>query len=280
MDRELKSTELHLDGERKTTVYYVGTGPIVLYVHGWAHGSSRWRRFQMSTKTPFTHVSIDLPGFAAASDQLVERPYLDFYEAFLSRLTSALCRHFDQPLEAIVAHSLGGCAAAYALQKPSAEMPRPNKLILLDTPLDGNLLLKLLTIAYPIVLITFLLRRLVPRFVAAFFARMTGFLTTRKWSAMDECFVVDALEPRTFLLTNTLFAVAFMRVPLEAIPNVAKGIWFVRGRSDWVMTSRAMQSFAAAWNANTHVFDGATHTPFMEAPDEFDSWLESILIAS
>ncbi len=277
MSNPIETATLRLPSEQIARIYYHGVGPIVLYVHGWAHSGTLWNTFSTPTNDTFTHVAVDLPGFGAASADAPKRPYLDGYAALIRDLCRTLPEHFSQPLVAIVAHSLGSLATVVALTQPTNGMAGPKRVVLLDAPLRGIPLLKPLILAYPLLLCMVSILRMLPRTLSGTLVRLAAWPTTRTWSVMTDAFVSDCLAARPSVLLNTLFAVTFASFRTSDPRPAADELWLARGRRDWFMTAESQRLFAVAWGARTATFEGATHTPHLETRDAVHSWLGSIL---
>lgn len=269
--------ELTLDDHPPTSIAFAGNGPLVIFVHGWAHGMSRWERYTSSISTRYTFVSVDLPGFGTARGHPVHAPYIENLGLFIGRLIPAAEKHFGQPVEAIIGHSLGACAIARVFQGLPPEARRPKRIILLDAPFSGSVFLKTLTAAYPLLVVLACLRSAPPKFFSDFGIRVIGLLTTRNWQAMDEQFLADVRAPSPVFLVNTLMAVAWARVSISPAPAVPGSIVLARGARDWLSNARTQKRYAEAWAAMTHTFNASSHTPFMEEPAEFGTWLTEIL---
>ena len=111
------------DEKRKFPVYSWGQGPVVMLVHGWSGRAS-----QLTTLVPgllkkgYQVVSFDAPGHGEADGKLTGMPEM---AAALSQVAD----HFG-PIEAVVAHSLGGAAATLAQSRGLAA----KKLVFISPP--------------------------------------------------------------------------------------------------------------------------------------------------
>ena len=99
--------ELSLNG-RRLAVWRWGQGPAVLLVHGWGSRGARLASFVTPlTQAGFSVVTFDAPGHGASAGKLSSLPQ------FLSAL-EAVATWFG-PVEAVVAHSMGGAATTLAM---------------------------------------------------------------------------------------------------------------------------------------------------------------------
>ena len=98
---------LSLNG-RRLAVWRWGQGPAVLLVHGWGSRGARLASFVAPlTRAGFSVVTFDAPGHGASAGKLSSLPQ------FLAAL-EAVATWFG-PVEAVVAHSMGGAATALAM---------------------------------------------------------------------------------------------------------------------------------------------------------------------
>jgi len=272
----MQTQSLQLDTEiGKVWITFAGRGPIVLYIHGWAHSGLRWKLQPPFISELFTHVTVDLPGFGTSVDISPSKANLSFYGHFVHNIATLVSAHFDQPIQAIVGHSLGGLATLNAFPFPDSKS-NPRSLILFDTSFTGIAILKPLIVLYPFLVLLMSFLRILPHWLAFFLVRLGSLPTTFKWKAMDDAFVKDVLIPKPRLMIATLFAVAFGRIDLAQRPD-AEHIFIARGRWDWIMTTRTLRQYAKAWNAETKTFPRAGHTPHLETPHVFYKWLDCIL---
>lgn len=101
----------------------VGTGKIVLILHGWGDKSAGWTAFSQALAKDFDVVSLDLPGFG--NTEPPRTPWgLDDYAAFVA----AFIRKSNLEPYAIVGHSNGG---AIAIRGLAEGLLKPEKLVLL-----------------------------------------------------------------------------------------------------------------------------------------------------
>jgi len=100
-------TEIEFEGER-LPVYRFGTGPAVLLVHGWGGSSGQLHPFiQPLLARGLSAVAFDAPGHGLATGTWLAIP------RFASSIVHVA--HHVGPLHAIIAHSMGGAAAAFAM---------------------------------------------------------------------------------------------------------------------------------------------------------------------
>jgi pimeloyl-ACP methyl ester carboxylesterase len=98
--------DLTLDGQR-LAVWRLGRGPVVLLVHGWGSRGARLGSFVAPlTAAGFSVVTFDAPGHGASEGRLSSLPQ---FIAAIRGISDRL-----GPLEAVVAHSMGGAATTLA----------------------------------------------------------------------------------------------------------------------------------------------------------------------
>jgi pimeloyl-ACP methyl ester carboxylesterase len=99
--------DLTLHG-RHLAVWRWGQGPAVLLVHGWGSRGARLASFiPPLNEAGFSVVAFDAPGHGASAGRLSSLPQ------FISAI-EAVARRFG-PVEAVVAHSMGGAATTLAM---------------------------------------------------------------------------------------------------------------------------------------------------------------------
>jgi pimeloyl-ACP methyl ester carboxylesterase len=100
---------LSLDG-KPLAAWRWGRGPAALLVHGWGSRGSRLASFVAPlTEAGFSVVAFDAPGHGASAGRLSSLPQ------FITAI-QAVARHVG-PVEAIVAHSMGGAATTLAMRR-------------------------------------------------------------------------------------------------------------------------------------------------------------------
>ena len=271
-DTWTKPTTLTLPNGQRALFRYRGNGPIVLYVHGWAHSSTVWERLETSLETPYTHVALELPGFGVAGEFPLKDTSISGYARFMRHAAHALTQHFNSPIHAIVAHSLGALAVARACSAGAINSP-PHLLILFGIPLDGVPLLQALLPFYPLLLVFLYVLRIVPFQMSSPILRVVTLATTCKWSLIDDRFLLDTLVPEPSILLRTLFAVAFASGKADFGTCSACRVVVARGQWDWIMTRRVLSRAKFLFSAEVKEFLGTTHTPHIEKSAEFDRWL-------
>ncbi len=99
--------DLSLNGQR-LAVWRWGQGPAVLLVHGWGSRGARLASFVAPlTEAGLSVVAFDAPGHGASAGKLSSLPQ------FISAI-EAVGRRFG-PIDAVVAHSMGGAATTLAM---------------------------------------------------------------------------------------------------------------------------------------------------------------------
>ena len=99
-------TDLTVDGGR-LAVWRLGSGPMVLLVHGWGSRGARLGSFVAPlTAAGFSVVTFDAPGHGASAGRLSSLPQ---FIAAIREIADRL-----GPVEAVVAHSMGGAATTLA----------------------------------------------------------------------------------------------------------------------------------------------------------------------
>ncbi len=102
-----RKEELSLAG-RRLAVWKWGQGPAILLVHGWGSRGARLASFiPPLTEAGFSVVTFDAPGHGASAGKLSSLPQ------FIAAI-EAVARRFG-PIEAVVAHSMGGAATTLAM---------------------------------------------------------------------------------------------------------------------------------------------------------------------
>ena len=102
-----EKVELSLAG-RRLAVWRWGQGPTVLLVHGWGSRGARLASFiEPLTRAGRSVVAFDAPGHGASAGRLSSLPQ------FIAAI-EVVARRFG-PIEAVVAHSMGGAATTLAM---------------------------------------------------------------------------------------------------------------------------------------------------------------------
>lgn len=105
-------------------VYHWGfRGPIVLLAHGWESHSGRWRKIAPElVQAGYQVVAVDAPAHGRSSGrQFTMLHYADVIRTLLQRLG---------PIDTIIAHSVGGAAAVWAMGTAAPAL-RPRKAVIL-----------------------------------------------------------------------------------------------------------------------------------------------------
>ncbi len=102
-----RKEELSLAG-RRLAVWQWGQGPTILLVHGWGSRGARLASFiPPLTEAGYSVVAFDAPGHGASAGKLSSLPQ------FIAAI-EAVAHRFG-PIEAVVAHSMGGAATTLAM---------------------------------------------------------------------------------------------------------------------------------------------------------------------
>jgi haloalkane dehalogenase len=128
--RSIEAQEVVLDGYR-VAFRSVGSGPPVLFIHGWPLSGATYRHAVDALKDEHTCIVPDLPGAGDSPwDPRVTEMFGDF-----TKLMRLLVDHLGLTRFAIVAHDSGGTVA----RKLAAELgPRVTGLLLSNTELAGH----------------------------------------------------------------------------------------------------------------------------------------------
>jgi pimeloyl-ACP methyl ester carboxylesterase len=101
--------DLAVEG-RRLAVWRLGRGPVVLFVHGWGSRGARLGSFVAPlTAAGFSVVTFDAPGHGASAGRLSSLPQ---FIAAIREIGARL-----GPVEAVVAHSMGGAATTLAMAR-------------------------------------------------------------------------------------------------------------------------------------------------------------------
>lgn len=112
-----------LDGRRYAVWHWGFRGPVVLLAHGWESHSGRWRKIAPHLAQAGYHViAVDAPAHGRSSGW--QFTMLE-YAAIIRHLL-----HKHSPVAAVVAHSVGGAAAIWAMGT-SGRGSRPAKAVIL-----------------------------------------------------------------------------------------------------------------------------------------------------
>lgn len=115
--KEAKYSELNYD-QIKIQTYRWGNGPkTILFVHGWASHSYRWRSYiEALVKQNYTVYAFDAPGHGLSHGNYLTLPN---YSALIEQFTAQIGQ-----IDAIAGHSFGGYAILYWLYsyKPSSDI--------------------------------------------------------------------------------------------------------------------------------------------------------------
>jgi pimeloyl-ACP methyl ester carboxylesterase len=116
-----------LYGGKKIQVYSWGTGPIVLFVHGWAGRASQFRKFIPI----FNHAGYRVVGFDGPAHGRSEGKQTNLIE--FDAVLNQVLKTMGEPV-AVVAHSFGGVALLFAIMNG---LP-VKKLINISSPTIGD----------------------------------------------------------------------------------------------------------------------------------------------
>lgn len=115
-----------------------GRGPLVMLVHGWNGRSGQLAAFvEPLVQSGFQAVAFDAPGHGASHGSTSS--LVDFANAFDAVLDAV--KPFFQPLHGVLAHSLGGAAVMFALNRAQTRHPgepgaRTPRLVFIAPPID------------------------------------------------------------------------------------------------------------------------------------------------
>lgn len=106
--------------------FEVGSGPIVLLLHGWGTEAKNLFNIAKDLSKKFRVIGLDLPGFGGSSDPkkawLVD-DYVDIVAGFLKKIDA-------ENLDLVIGHSFGG---RLIIKGVSSNKIRPKKIIFIDS---------------------------------------------------------------------------------------------------------------------------------------------------
>jgi pimeloyl-ACP methyl ester carboxylesterase len=124
--RFLATADLHFEdiNDQRIAVYHWGfRGPIVLLAHGWESQAGRWRKFAPRlVEAGYQVMAVDAPAHGRSEGQTFTMiRYADVLRTLMQRLG---------PIDTIIAHSVGGAAAIWAMGTVGSAN-RPQKAVIL-----------------------------------------------------------------------------------------------------------------------------------------------------
>lgn len=105
---EAEKFTVHISGGKKIQCYAWGSGPVVLFVHGWAGRGTQFRNFfRPLNDAGYKAIAFDGPAHGLSEGKQTD--IMEFHEAVVAIQEKA------GPIKAIVAHSFGGSVSLYSV---------------------------------------------------------------------------------------------------------------------------------------------------------------------
>ncbi len=264
---------LTVDGAAVTVnVRIVGTGPRVLFVHGWNHSGEIWQLVQEELGTDYETVAIDLPGFGASPPLERRAIALAAYARILSVTATKLSN--ERPLFGIVADSLGAvltltCFEELALTSdrfllsgcPARGLPRGLK------ALGGK----------GVISASLRLLQVIPSSISMKAARILALGTVHRLKDVHPI-VVRALLDTDPLTSEILYRelCAVRGLPIQRLLPTNRVV-ILRGQHDRIATQEASNALAAQLGARLVELPGVGHTPMIEDAPQYATVLRALL---
>lgn len=108
-----------------------GSGHTIFCIPPWPSGSTAFNAFIVAFKDKFRIITLDLPGWAGYSDQMIEKPTIDNYTDIIEEFILS----FDIDDYSLLGYSFGGVFVQATIER---EKVKPKKLIFVSTLHSGN----------------------------------------------------------------------------------------------------------------------------------------------
>lgn len=258
-------------GEWKIHVLLGGSGPLILFLHGFGQSSVWWTEMMDRLSDDFSVCAIDLPG-SGASSRLTTQPRPDEYRVLIENVVSSVGRG----PAVLVGHSLGGFVAvqamaqqargvcAVALAAPAGFGPVKNLLVRsMSIPVLGELLMLSGRLGAPMLFVSMVRKR------ASIPKELIDTIDLSP-SGRDELLRQLRMGIRFGVTSKGLI---FSCLPSLDVPKLL--IW---GRFDSVFPLRfSTRAHEMLETSHLRIFDASGHFPFLEEPARFESELRAFI---
>ena len=249
----------------KLAVRRVGTGPAILFLHGWAHSSVVWQEVIPHFSPTNTCISVDLPGFGESPPLARKHIALDRYADIVWQLLHDLTK--AQPIDLVVADSMGGQLVVDCMSR--LETLSTKRFFLSGVPLDG--LPKVLrdVQAHAFTGFGLQLLQLLPFPIANLLTTQSNHLTVYQRGKFERLITAMIRQCDSATASRLLREMYYpYELSQHFVPDRYE-IVLCRGLHDQVFRDAALEPWAQALRATPITLPNAGHTSMLETPDEY-----------
>ncbi len=266
--------ELHIGNVVVPIRYWSeGSGPVVLFVHGWMSNSRIWTETFLRLPLRFKLIAIDLPGFGESPPVPKSMRTLDGYASIVEAVVSEISRNDD--LKLLVADSFGGLAILRLLRRLA--IPAEG-LVLSDCPVNGLPWILSWIKLKGLVSLSIRTLRILPNSMRYFLFKViyriskTNVLSTG--SILQYC-----LESADAETAEDLIKELFRPLKLDSL-GMGDGskVRIIRGKRDLLSTASDAKQLSESLEGELFEIEGAGHIPMLEKPDVYAETIASFLV--
>lgn len=260
-------------GER-TNLHLIsmGSGPKILFLHGWLHSGRRWETIMQALCSKYELIAPDLPGFGNSAPLKKGFITIKTYSQIISQLAEILST--KNRIYAVVADSLG---AILILKILNDEGLKDTKLLLSGCPIHG--LPRPLKAISRLNLVSMQLSMIhkIPKRICDPLIRACSLATVSKLEYADPIMVEDVY--RADPNTAGLILSDLCNSRIDEIPFITGSCncTIVRGEKDLIVSKRSSMRLAEKLGADYIEISRARHTPMTENVEEFMAALNMLL---
>ncbi|MEW6197768.1 MAG: alpha/beta hydrolase [Planctomycetota bacterium] len=251
----------------------LGSGPSVLFVHGWLHSGDVWSTVADALSGYYRTTSIDLPGFGRSPPLAAQACTLRSYAHIVQACIASLCEKY--PCHCAVGDSLG---AILLLQAVAADHGAVSRLMLSGCPVDGLAMpVRALAHAGVVRAALHVLRRAPTALADAVVVAACRLSTVHRISSVNAAIIeaVRYADPRTAELLLRQLCLSHQSL----VPNSG---WITptvvaRGQFDSVVSAKTAKWLSQQLNATYIELPSSGHTPMVERPVDYCSVLRDLL---
>lgn len=248
------------------------TKETIVLVHGWMHTSRIWCSLAEHLESRYSLLALDLPGFGDTPPLPTQNITLEDYAGILKNFINHIAS--SRKLHGAVGHSYGGLLLLCLLKE---KFKLGKRIVVCDAPVKGVKFLKPVARFKTLVEVLLATNQKLPARLGKWMTKVGTLLTIKSWSDIDDALVKDILGADAHTAAILLKQISFCNL-LDQISHVRHPqVLVVRGGQDLIANQRATQLLVEQLGALFHEFQGISHVPMQECPDQFNVIVDNFL---
>lgn len=245
-----------------------GSGPTLVFFHGWAHSGAVWRAVTDTLSENFTCIAVDLPGFGKSPPIPRNRIKSDLYADVIVAVVNSFAENNN--VSGVVCDSMSGRFIAIAAMR-SLKLPI-DTICISGCPFDGLPPIIRSTRAHWFTGIGLRALQILPEAVSHWIIRRSNHLTVKKRGEFEKL-ISQMLRSSDPLTSKLLLLEMYDPFILKESLKDRYRFNFARGEFDQICKRDTLHVWSRELGANPVTVAGVGHTPMLENPEGYASYV-------